>query len=255
LSKLIITIVLTILITLAARVFFCDIYYIPSASMMPTLLQGDYIIVFKWKYGARIMNFHDFFSRNQLRYHRVKDKMNINRSEIIVFDFPNYKAVNDSIGLMFGNPFIKRIAALSGDTIQICESKVFINRKIAEFQGAEISKELIYFPNETSKKHTKSYNSEIFPHDSTFLWSVTDFGQLIVPHQGMTIELNAKNYMLYKELLLYEYNKVKLTGDTVFMNGKPTNNYIFKKNYYFMLGDNFYASRDSRCWVLYPKTI
>ena len=44
----------TILAVLAFRTFLYEAVYIPSGSMIPTLQIGDYVIVEKWAYGARL---------------------------------------------------------------------------------------------------------------------------------------------------------------------------------------------------------
>jgi signal peptidase I len=45
---------ITILAVLAFRTFLYEAVYIPSGSMLPTLQIGDYVIVEKWAYGARL---------------------------------------------------------------------------------------------------------------------------------------------------------------------------------------------------------
>ena len=45
---------ITILAVLAFRTFLYEAVYIPSGSMIPTLQIGDYVIVEKWAYGARL---------------------------------------------------------------------------------------------------------------------------------------------------------------------------------------------------------
>jgi signal peptidase I len=54
--------------------------------------------------------------------------------------------------------------------------------------------------------------------------------------------------------LLYEGCKTITRTDSVFINGKYAKYYVVKNNYYFMKGDKFYNSADSRYWGFVPQT-
>ncbi|HRI27670.1 MAG TPA: signal peptidase I, partial [Chitinophagales bacterium] len=95
----------------------------------------------------------------------------------------------------------------------------------------------------------------VFPQDpDNFPWNIDNYGPLPVPRKGDTINLTIKNLSLYSYLLEhYEHNEVALTNDVITINGQPTTQYIFKQNYYFMLGDNRQNSADSRYWGFVPE--
>ena len=98
-----------ILIVMVLRSFIVEPFRIPSGSMMPTLLIGDFILVNKFTYGLRL----------PVLYTKVVEVNRPERGDIVVFRFPDNPSVD----------YIKRVVGVPGDRIAYYNKQLYINGK------------------------------------------------------------------------------------------------------------------------------
>jgi signal peptidase I len=102
-----------LVLALVIRTLFFQPFSIPSGSMRPTLLEGDYLFVTKWAYG---------YSRHSLPFSPPIFSGRIwgsppARGDVVVFKFPPNPSID----------YIKRVIGLPGDRIQMQAAELFIN--------------------------------------------------------------------------------------------------------------------------------
>jgi len=101
-----------ILIVLLLRSFLVEPFRIPSGSMMPTLLDGDFILVNKYTYGIRLPVINS----------KILSIGSPKRGDVAVFRYP----VNPKVD------FIKRVIGLPGDHIEYRNNTLYVNGKAIE---------------------------------------------------------------------------------------------------------------------------
>lgn len=219
-----------VLLAVALRVFVVSLYQVSSVSMEPVLLSGDVIIVSKTSYGPRLLKLSSYQKNKNAEYCRLKGQRRIKEGDIVVFSIPLHNSSSEFDNINTAGSVAKRIFCLPGDTV-IIDNNMISNGGVTRF--------LI--------------ENQLFPHDSSLHWTLEKYGPLYVPAKGDSIELTDKNKCRYAEILLSENSCGQIIDSALTANGKNVTTYVFKENYYFVLGDNFYNSFDSRFWGFVPE--
>ncbi len=143
---------------LVLRAFLFEPFRIPSGSMMPTLLVGDFILVNKFSYGLRFPVWQNRITKGD------KPK----RGDVIVFRYPQDESQD----------YIKRVIGLPGDHVGYYNRRLTINNKPVEIEADRMYEGLgdlnkmqgangcdrggaecqVYFENIDGKKHTVMTN-------------------------------------------------------------------------------------------------
>ncbi|HEX6143825.1 MAG TPA: signal peptidase I [Geminicoccaceae bacterium] len=141
------TLVYAVLIALGVRTFFYEPFNIPSGSMKPTLLVGDYLFVSKFAYGY---SKHSFPFSLPLFDGRIFADLP-ERGDVAVFKLPSDNRTD----------YIKRIIGLPGDRIQVRGGVLYVNGESAERTRLED----FYDDDGTSSGRMTRYR-EILPGDA-----------------------------------------------------------------------------------------
>lgn len=142
-----------LLIVLLLRSFLVEPFQIPSGSMVPTLLPGDFILVNKFSYGLRL----------PITGNKILSIGEPARGDVMVFVPPH-----DS------RYFIKRVVGLPGDTVNYSHRKLTINGRAVPMQLADqvtAPGELVQYYQETlgEKPHSVRFNVRRFSKEGEWV--------------------------------------------------------------------------------------
>lgn len=216
---------------------------IPTGSMEDTILVGDFVLVNKFIYGSSSPKYIPF-TQIEIPYFTLPAIRDPRPKDIVVFEWPGNRdqIKADELGVNY----VKRCIGTPGDTVQVIDKVVYVNKK--QFWIPPHVKYLQPYPQPKGMVEPR-----IFPKGMP--WNEDNYGPLIVPKKGYTIPLNTNNIEQWETTIDREYGKkvVSVKDGVITIEGKPVTSYTFKKDYYFMMGDNRDDSLDSRFWGFVSK--
>jgi signal peptidase I len=116
------TLILAAAIALLIRTFMFQSFYVPSDSMLPTMLVGDHVFVNKLAYGPGIP-----FTEIQIPGYRKPE-----RGEVVVFNLgrgPRGIYPADQRPALRTESFVKRLVGLPGDRVEVRGGRVYLNEE------------------------------------------------------------------------------------------------------------------------------
>lgn len=216
-------------IVLIVRSFIYEPFQIPSGSMMPTLLVGDFMLVEKFSYGLK----------DPITQTTLIETGKPNRGDIAVFKYPKEPNVD----------FVKRVIGLPGD-------KIIYNPE---------AKELTIYPNCADNKCTEKLPvtyGPLEPSEWTMVFensSVVDnqYGNYQIPVDQALPNNSLRQYGRSEKLDTVTHQILTInnyiTQSKYVQPGLPLNEWIVPEKHYFMMGDNRDNSSDSRMWGFVPE--
>jgi signal peptidase I len=208
-----------VVVVLLLRSFLFEPFRIPSDSMMPTLQDGDFILVNKFTYGLRL-------PVTNTKFLSIGDPQ---RGDVVVFRYPPDPAVN----------YIKRLVGLPGDRVRIENDRVFVNDEPVESKVVGRYDDGCYANMQLSEEH-------IGEHVHRTLSCPSPFGIVGPPLPGCNRRLDRGYQCDEKPGDLPE--ELADSGDN-----SEFQDMQIPAGHYLMIGDNRDNSADGRVWGLVPE--
>lgn len=223
--------IVIILIALGLKSTIIASYMVPTGSMENTIMTGDFLIGNKFLFGARTPDWIGIpYTRTgfNIPSFRLPAFTKPKRGDILIFKFPRDEHLR----------YVKRCVAGPGQTLEIRDRKLFVNGEHYKLpENGKFTKSRIY---------RDDYSQ---PHMFTStVGNIHNYGPLTVPEKGDTLKLGETPGHVLHNILNLAGHEYDIRDDYMIIDGRTTQEYIVKQNYYFMMGDNRDNSFDSRYW-------
>jgi signal peptidase I len=202
-----------VVVVLLLRSFLFEPFRIPSDSMMPTLLDGDFILVSKFSYGLRL----------PVTNTKILSIGEPQRGEVFVFRYPPNPKVN----------YVKRVVGLPGDRVQVRADQLTINGEVIALQKVSDYNDGCYQNMQLSRERLGEHE-----HSVLHCFSPYSIARPPLPSCNRHIDRG------YVCTAATDENSPD-SGDSSEMLGPP--------GHYLAIGDNRDNSADSRFWGFVPE--
>lgn len=223
------------LVAIIIKAFAIDAFQIPSTSMENTLMPGDFILANKFAYEIatpREIPFADIHIPQYKLFEVGKPEIN----DIVVFEFPQGFEKDP---MRSGSKYVKRLVAGPHDTLKITDGVIFVN-------GEKIPLPSSYKSFNYLDKNGIVNDETIYPPGAK--WNRISYGPIIIPAKGDTIKISPENFERWQSVIVMDHGQRTLLseGTLVTLDGRAIFEYVLKQDHYFVIGDNFEESLDSR---------
>jgi signal peptidase I len=201
------------LAVLLLRSFVFEPFRIPSDSMMPTLLDGDFIVVNKYVYGLRL----------PVSNAEVVPLGEPQRGDVVVFRYPKDPSVN----------YIKRLVGLPGDRVRVENDRLLINGESARTVDRGLFGDGCYEGMHLAVEH-------LGEHEHLIMYCPTP-GDIAVERLSSCNRSQPRSYVCAET----EFVGLPDRGDT--------SEIVVAPGHYLMIGDNRDNSQDGRYFGLVPQ--
>jgi len=216
-------------------------FEVPTGSMENEIMAGDFLFVNKFIYGGSTPRTIPL-TNIKIPWFRIPAFMDVERGDVIVFEFPGQRDEVQSPEFMF---YLKRAIALAGDTVQVVNRVVMINGK-----PARIPRNIKF--NNHHVIPAGIPDSRIFPKGAPF--NEDNWGPLRVPQKGDALPLSLQNLAQWLTFIGREGHSVRIDNSgRITVDGDPVDSYTVEHNYIFGMGDNRDNSLDGRFWGFIPE--
>ena len=151
------------------------------------------------------------------------------------------------------NPQLNDVLGLEPDSVSGAMSRVYMSPLTEEMKQKLLQLKTVQdIQIVPAEFFGKDY---VYPLSEANTWTRSNYGPILIPKRGTTVQLTAENIALYERCIkVYEGNDFKVSEDgQCTIDGKPVTEYTFKMDYYWMMGDNRDNSADSRYWGFVPE--
>jgi signal peptidase I len=170
-------------------------YAIPSGSMEGTELTGDYLLVTKFSYGARmpftplslpfleskVFGIKTYWDVIQLPYLRLPGTTEVKKGDVVVFNKPDEGDIANTIPVDQRTNLIKRCQATPGDVLTIVSGQVYINGKAAKnAERAQTSYTVVTDGRDINPQSIQDLNMEILRQTNANTF------EMIIPTQNIS---------------------------------------------------------------------